>query len=267
MSQILDALRRAEAQRSRGRVPGLHETTGQVTLTPGPTAAPGSRRPLVIAAVLLLALVLSGALFLMLRTADSDSKPVRAGEVPVAANARGGDTGLGAASDAVAIQLPDPKAAAAADPPAPVGLPRKAQLPAPAPTQTPTDLTARLPESRIEPREPPAARVVAERAQPAAAIDSPARPLAPAPAPSRSGAGSVPDLPARQDLPPEVQRSLPPITVSGTVYSSDPAQRMLVVNGELWREGDQIRPGLVLEQIRRRDAVLRFNGVRFTVGP
>jgi general secretion pathway protein B len=81
--------------------------------------------------------------------------------------------------------------------------------------------------------------------------------------PSPGGAA----LPTRQELPPDIQRSLPPIVVSGTVYSSDPAQRLLVVNGELWHEGDQIRPDLVLEQIRRRDAVLRYRGLRFTVSP
>ncbi len=243
MSQILDALRRAEAQRSRGRVPSLHGTAGQVMLAPGQAASTGARRPLMIGAALLLALALIGALFLLLRPADSLPTTALRGDPSVAASPP-----MKAAESAATVAAVTPSSVAAADAQPLVGLPRKAQVS----------------ESHNE----PPARVVAEKPQAAAATpDPPTKPLPPTSGAVRSTGGLAVEVPARQDLPAEIQRSLPPITVSGTVYSSDPAQRMLVVNGELWHEGDQIRPGLVLEQIRRRDAVLRFNGTRFTVGP
>lgn len=74
-------------------------------------------------------------------------------------------------------------------------------------------------------------------------------------------------IPTRAELSAELRRTLPPINIGGTVYSSDPSRRMLIVDGELWREGDQIRPDLVIEQIRPRDAVLRYRGTRFSTAP
>ena len=71
----------------------------------------------------------------------------------------------------------------------------------------------------------------------------------------------------RRELPPDLQRELPALAVSGTVYSSDPSQRLLMVNGELLHEGDRIGPELVVEEIRRKDAVLRYKGQRFSVSP
>ncbi|WP_197284799.1 general secretion pathway protein GspB [Piscinibacter sakaiensis] len=55
--------------------------------------------------------------------------------------------------------------------------------------------------------------------------------------------------------------------VSGTVYASEPAQRLVIVNGELLREGARIGPDLVVEEIRRKDVVWRYRGQRFSLGP
>lgn len=267
MSQILDALRRAEAQRSRGRVPGLHESAGQVTLQPNPVPARGgANRALFLAGGVVLLALLVGLVVMSMRRGD----PPAAVTPPVATNPPPTATAPAAPSVDSALQAPQPPAAASADAlpapaqPAPViGLPRKAQLP----------------ERRVEaPREPAreAGREPAREASPGRlpggqSPSSPAAPTTPRSAADEPRAAkAAPEtapLPTRQELPPDVQRGLPPITVSGSVYSTDPAQRMLVVNGEVWHEGDTLRPGLVLEQIRRRDAVLRYNGVRFTVGP
>lgn len=67
------------------------------------------------------------------------------------------------------------------------------------------------------------------------------------------------------DLPVEIQRDLPRLAISGGVYSDNVAQRMLIVGGAVVNEGSEVAPGVVLEQIRPRQAVLRFRGWRYSV--
>jgi general secretion pathway protein B len=58
---------------------------------------------------------------------------------------------------------------------------------------------------------------------------------------------------------------MPKITVAGGTYSANSRQRMLIVNGQVFREGAEPVPGLVLEQIRDASAVFNFRGERFTL--
>jgi general secretion pathway protein B len=53
------------------------------------------------------------------------------------------------------------------------------------------------------------------------------------------------------------------LVVGGVVQSSDPASRMLIVDGQVLREGDAPMPGLVLERIGPRAAVFSLRGLRF----
>jgi general secretion pathway protein B len=72
-------------------------------------------------------------------------------------------------------------------------------------------------------------------------------------------------LPRLRDLPPELQREVPPLLVSGWVQSADPGSRQLLVNGMLLREGDALTPVMRLEQIGSRSAVFSVRGQRFEV--
>ena len=67
------------------------------------------------------------------------------------------------------------------------------------------------------------------------------------------------------ELPPEIQRDLPKLAISGGVHSENAAQRMLIVGGQVMSEGAEVAPGVVLEQIRPHAAVLRFRGYRYSV--
>jgi general secretion pathway protein B len=67
------------------------------------------------------------------------------------------------------------------------------------------------------------------------------------------------------ELPADVQRELPKLAISGGVYSDNPAQRMLIVNGQVLGEGAEPAPGVLLEQIRAKTAVLRYRGYRYAV--
>jgi general secretion pathway protein B len=62
-----------------------------------------------------------------------------------------------------------------------------------------------------------------------------------------------------------VQRELPKLAISGGVHSENAAQRMLIVGGQVMKEGAELAPGLVLEQIRARTAVLRFRSYRYSI--
>ncbi|MCF8167701.1 MAG: general secretion pathway protein GspB, partial [Rhodoferax sp.] len=72
-------------------------------------------------------------------------------------------------------------------------------------------------------------------------------------------------IPLLADLPEELRRQVPPIAVTGAVYSDNPAQRLLLMNGLVLTQGSNAAPDLTLEEIRERSAVFSFRGTRFRV--
>ena len=60
-----------------------------------------------------------------------------------------------------------------------------------------------------------------------------------------------------------VRKDLPPLALTMHVYSSVPAERFVVVEGERHVEGDDLADGVVLRQIRSDGIVLDFKGQRF----
>ena len=88
------------------------------------------------------------------------------------------------------------------------------------------------------------------------------------PAPRTEGANATaPEsrTPTLSELPDEVRRALPSLAVSGNMYSDRPENRMVIINGQLLRENDALTPELTLEEIRRKSVVLRYRGQRFEV--
>ena len=67
------------------------------------------------------------------------------------------------------------------------------------------------------------------------------------------------------ELPEEIRRQLPTITVGGSMYSDDAARRMLIINGQLYHEHDQLAPGVTLEQIKLKAAILKFQGYKYSI--
>ena len=82
----------------------------------------------------------------------------------------------------------------------------------------------------------------------------------PAPAPARGNAVSN-----INDLPPNVRATLPRLSVGGAIYSETPSARMVILNGQVFHEGDKPATDTVLEQIRLKSAVLNFRGQRYEV--
>lgn len=243
MSYILDALRRAEAERGRGAVPGLHS---QAALTTG--AAPADRAEFSLAWV------------------------VAALAVGFAAVAAGGAWwALQRQAPPVAVAVPMAAAPAALPASAPVTAPVPAPVPASVPavvSEPPAAVSAPSAPREAEPRTP----APRERARPAPAPA--AREVAPAPAlrpqpakvaePAPAAAPASPVF-AQGDLPESVRAQLPALKVTGATHSSNPLYRMAIVNGQVLHEGDQAAPGLVLETIEPGRTVWSFRGYRYAV--
>jgi general secretion pathway protein B len=67
------------------------------------------------------------------------------------------------------------------------------------------------------------------------------------------------------ELPDDVRRDLPKLVIGGASYSGDAASRMVMINGQIFHEGDQLAPQLVLERIKLKSAVLSYKGYRYEV--
>lgn len=68
-----------------------------------------------------------------------------------------------------------------------------------------------------------------------------------------------------QELPDDIRAQIPKITVTGSVYASAPAQRLLLVNNQVLNQGQTLAPELLLEEIQPKHAILNFRGTRFRV--
>ncbi len=70
-------------------------------------------------------------------------------------------------------------------------------------------------------------------------------------------------VPTLAELPEPTRRALPPLRFEGAVYSNDPASRLLMLNGQMLREGDTTDGDINVERIKPSSAVLSYRGQRF----
>jgi len=82
-----------------------------------------------------------------------------------------------------------------------------------------------------------------------------------APAPSRAAADSR--VYAFAELPENLRRDMPKLAFGGSSYSGSVTSRMVILNGQVFHEGDTVAPGLKLQQIKPKAAVLSFRDYRF----
>lgn len=61
----------------------------------------------------------------------------------------------------------------------------------------------------------------------------------------------------------QTRRKLGKLQLDITVFSKQPGQRFVVINDRRYRQGDWLRPGLLLEQISADGATLNYRGHRF----
>lgn len=228
MSVILDALRKSEAERQRGRAPGLF--VEQV--------APPSRRRRRPAWIFVLPALLAAGIvagwFLRPQT-------------------------NGATVAAMPVDAP-PANTAMPSPELPV---TAAPLPA---RPVPADSGSLVPPPQLLPPEPPVPAPVSTAPAAAAPITSappaPAAPPAPVPAETAAALPVEPLLPRLADLPAAERATLPPLKLSMHVFADEPAQRFVILDGRRQGEGASPAAGVVIEEIRRDGVVLSANGRR-----
>ena len=68
------------------------------------------------------------------------------------------------------------------------------------------------------------------------------------------------------ELPANIRQQIPNMVFSAHVYSSNPAQRSLVINNRFMEEGDTVDYDLVLLEITSHGAIFDFRGHRFSTG-
>ncbi len=66
-----------------------------------------------------------------------------------------------------------------------------------------------------------------------------------------------------RDLPLHIQRQIPDMVFSAHVYSRNPAQRSVVINGDFMEQGDMLNARLRLEEITADGVIFDYAGTRF----
>ena len=266
MSYILDALRRADAERERGAVPSLHAQ--QYASLPDDDEPRRRPKPIVWVVVgLTLALVAAVVWNFVGHDAPRPQAIAKAPDAatPAAPTAPPAATPItGSRAPAATGAAAGAASAAPAETPPPV---RKTVRRPPPPSTAPAPATGSPDASRTSSLPAPRGTDFAVGARPGDSIAQ-ARGADPAGVPATRGseAGGDGRVYALRDLPEEIRRTLPTVAVSGSTYSSDRASRMLMINGQIFHEGDVVSNGLVLQQIKPRGAVFSFKGFRYETG-
>ncbi|MFA9219474.1 MAG: general secretion pathway protein GspB [Sphingomonadaceae bacterium] len=242
MSYILEALKKAQAERQLGATPTIHAPVLQAAASqPAPA---GMKKSLLFGGLVALVLV-GGGLLLMWDKAPMPAAPsappapvtvaasaptpvqpyaVAPSALPVAQSAVA-HVSAAPAAPAIAFVAPPPAAAAAANAPSP-------QASAAANVLPPQAARDRAPAAAASTPTP-------------AAVDEVSQTL--------------------RDLPEPIQRALPPITVGGYIYSKNPADRLLLIDKVLRHEGEEVAPGLLLEKLQPKAAIFNYKGYRYRV--
>lgn len=231
MSYILEALKKAQAERQLGNAPTIHAPQ-PVQAAPASTAA--SRRPLLIG-------VAAGVL-------------------------------VASAVAVVALRQQAPvQVAALAPPPALAPVP---VAPVSAVPQAPAAQTASVPVPPAGQERSVAKAAPVAPAAPAAQLANPApvRQARRAPTPDESQRETPRVHVAAEDkvrnlneLPEAIQREVPRVVFGGYIYSPNPADRLLLIDKMLRHEGEEVAPGLVLEKLQPKGAVMNYRGYRYRV--
>jgi general secretion pathway protein B len=221
MSYILEALKKAQAERQLGHAP----TLDAVPVGAAPADHPARPLPLVAIALAVAAVVAAGGWWGM-----------KGAPAPAPASA--------------------PAAAPAAAPVA--GVPPPAAVlptPAPAPSTAPPPLVVTPPSAPVRVKEK-------------APVEVAARPAPPAPvksAPVKASSADEDRVPTLRELPEATRAAIPQLSFGGYMYSANPADRLILVDKVLRHEGEEVAPGLVLEKLLPKAALMNYRGTRYKV--
>lgn len=69
-----------------------------------------------------------------------------------------------------------------------------------------------------------------------------------------------------KELPETLRKTLPNFSISAFLYSATPSSRMVRINGQMLREGEELSPGLQLEEITPDGVIMSCRTYRFIIG-
>ena len=81
-------------------------------------------------------------------------------------------------------------------------------------------------------------------------------------APAASGPAPQAAADSRNEMPPALLQQVLAIPISAHIYSSKPAERMVIINGRAVHEGDSLPSGTLVEQITPDGISVSFQGYR-----
>jgi len=239
MSYILEALKKAQAERQLGNAPTIHAPAPSYA---APRAGQGVQRRYLALGVGVVVVAAAVALLW----------PRLAGEPPVR---------LATVTPPAAVPVTAPATVPVIAPVA-TPAPPAAVIPAPAPVVQPAPAPAPAPAPLAEARpvrvKPAPAPVV-----PAASSSPQQREAATAPATVAAQPVGDEQLRTLQQLPDTLQREIPKVAFGGYIYSPTPGESLLLVDKMLRREGEEVAPGLVLERLTPKAAVMNYRGTRY----
>ncbi len=224
MSYILDALRKSEQERQRGTVGRPGGPVHDVSL-------PWRGGWLLVIGVILLLFLLAAAVIYL----HSPDRRISSEAAVAATPPSVVPTAVSPASEAIAV-APPPVAEVKKESPV-RDLEEQTQVPVPVISKKPGN----------EPRRKAAAIMPRHSSQ----ADGPDVLL------------ETDNTPLLQQMPPEMQRAIPPMTVTIHVYSPQESQRILFINNREYHKGNLIEGGARVEAIVPDGVVLSYQGERF----
>jgi general secretion pathway protein B len=242
MSYILDALRKSDQQRQRGAAPTLLVVQAPAVVR---------KQPAFLVYGLLAAVLLGAGM------AIGWLRPWQAEQAAPAAT-----QSEASVHQSVPVRPEVATAPAPALVPAPVAAPALAPVRAPAavPVPAPASVKSQSPASvgTEAPGKP-------QNDVPALSSKATAAPQQP---PGTAAADSAPaqNVISMAELPLALQQELPPMTISFHAYSANLRDRLVGINNRMLREGDDVAPGLKLEQITPEGMILGYKGYSFRRG-
>ncbi len=72
-------------------------------------------------------------------------------------------------------------------------------------------------------------------------------------------------VPMLSQLAADLRQGVPALNIGGIIFSNNPSQRLVILNGQLTQEGQKVTPDLSLERIHAKSVELSFRGTRFEV--
>jgi general secretion pathway protein B len=246
MSYILDALKKAESERHLGTIPNLH-TEQPAVIVPLVRTRPSNAAPWPWIALAALSAALAALAWF-----------------------RPWQPAPGAAAPPVTAALPaQPAPVSANTPPAPPAPTTSSSAP---PSSATPPVTA-APEKEAKEKavkktspsaKPPVEKKLAEKKPTPAALPRQKK-MEPQPKQDQEPANEQRTV-ALHELPAAIQSEIPALRITGYIYSANKADRTVLINKKLLREGDRIAPDFTLEKLTPTGMVLNYKGYRYRTG-